>query len=53
LRLTHFIDDRTDVLHHLEGLVPHRYLFGPQRKPVTVEGLVLLPAWKDAAALVN
>jgi hypothetical protein len=52
LRITHFIDDRTDVLHHLEGIVPNRYLFGPQRKPVTVEGLVLLPAWKDAAALV-
>ena len=53
LRITHFIDDRTDVLHHLEGLVPHRYLFGPQRKPVTLEGVVLLPAWKDAAVLVN
>lgn len=53
LRITHFIDDRTDVLHHLQDIVPNRYLFGPQRKPVTVEGLVLLPAWKDAAALVG
>ena len=53
LRITHFIDDRTDVLHHLQDIVPNRYLFGPQRKPVTVEGLVLLPAWKDAAALVD
>ncbi|QNK69764.1 hypothetical protein [Variovorax sp. PAMC26660] len=53
LGITHFIDDRTDVLHHLKGIVPNRYLFGPQRKPVTVAGLVLLPAWKDAAALVN
>ena len=53
LRITHFIDDRSDVLRHLEGIVPNRYLFGPQRKPVTVDGLVLLPAWKDAAALVG
>jgi hypothetical protein len=53
LRITHFIDDRSDVLRHLEGVVPNRYLFGPQRKPVTVEGLVLLPEWKDAAALVG
>jgi hypothetical protein len=53
LGITHFIDDRPDVLRHLEGLVPNRYLFGPQRKPVTDAGLVLLPAWKDAAALVG
>jgi hypothetical protein len=31
LGLTHFIDDRLDVLRHLEGIVPHRFLFGPQR----------------------
>lgn len=30
LGLTHFIDDRVDVLRHLTGIVPHRYLFGPQ-----------------------
>lgn len=53
LGITHFIDDRSDVLGHLKGIVPNRYLFGPQRKPVTEAGLVLLPAWKDAAALVN
>jgi len=53
LGITHFIDDRTDVLQHLDGIVPHRYLFGPQSKPVAVAGLVLLPEWKDAAALVG
>ena len=31
LGLTHFIDDRADVLIHLAGVVRHRYLFGPQR----------------------
>lgn len=29
LGLTHFVDDRVDVLGHLTGIVPHRYLFGP------------------------
>lgn len=53
LEITHFIDDRTDVLQHLKGIVPKRYLFGPQRKPVTDSGLVLLPTWNAAAALVS
>ncbi|MDJ0942647.1 MAG: hypothetical protein QNJ30_04255 [Kiloniellales bacterium] len=30
LRLTHFIDDRLDVLEHLRDLVPNLYLFGEQ-----------------------
>jgi hypothetical protein len=30
LAITHFIDDRADVLGHLIGLVSHLYLFGPQ-----------------------
>lgn len=30
-RITHFVDDRPDVLHHLRGLVPWLYLYGPQR----------------------
>lgn len=30
LKLTHFIDDRPDVLQHLEGIVPNLYLFGEQ-----------------------
>jgi len=32
LGLTHFVDDRRDVLEHLRGLVPHLFLFGPQRE---------------------
>lgn len=31
LAIMHFIDDRPDVLEHLKDVVPHRYLFGPQR----------------------
>ncbi len=30
LRITHFIDDRLDVLAQLRDLVPHLYLFGEQ-----------------------
>lgn len=30
-RLTHFIDDRVDVLRHLVKLVPHLFLFGEQK----------------------
>ncbi len=29
--ITHFVDDRADVLRHLNGLVPWLYLYGPQR----------------------
>lgn len=32
--ITHFIDDRLDVLQHLRGLVPCLYLFGHQQDPV-------------------
>ena len=33
LGLSHFIDDRTDVLGALVGAVPHLYLFGAQKEP--------------------
>jgi hypothetical protein len=33
LRITHFVDDKPDVHRALDGVVPHRYLFGPQRTP--------------------
>ena len=33
LGLTHFIDDRSDVLAALVGAVPHLYLFGALREP--------------------
>jgi hypothetical protein len=31
LGITHFIDDKVDVHQALRDVVPHRYLFGPQR----------------------
>lgn len=39
LGVTHFIDDRVDVLEHLRGLVPHLYLFGADWKTRVA------PAW--------
>lgn len=30
LGITHFVDDRLDVLLPMEGIVPHRFLFGEQ-----------------------
>ncbi|WP_236030407.1 hypothetical protein [Paractinoplanes lichenicola] len=33
LGITHFVDDKLDVHEALRGIVPHRYLFGPQRTP--------------------
>jgi hypothetical protein len=49
LGLTHFVDDRLDVLDHLDGIVPQRFLFGPQ-KPGTVvpQSIVHIPSWKEA-----
>lgn len=39
LKITHFIDDRLDVLQYLRGLVPHLYLFGEQ------PSLIDIPDW--------
>ena len=32
LRITHFVDDRLDVLEPMVGIVPNLYLFGEQRE---------------------
>jgi hypothetical protein len=44
LKLTHFIDDRIDVLSHLSDVVEHRYLFGTHRQ---VPGWAIhVPDWE-------
>lgn len=48
LGITHFIDDRTDVLEAMVGVVPNLYLFGPQRAPAA-PGMQHLTNWKDVA----
>lgn len=47
LRLTHFIDDRADVLGHLRHVVPNLFLFGhqPERRGASPYRRVL--AWSD------
>lgn len=52
LGITHFIDDRGDVLEHLGGVVQHRFLFGPQRKPSVPRGAVPVIDWPAAAEAV-
>jgi len=32
LRVSHFVDDRSDVLNHMVGVVEHLYLFGPRAR---------------------
>lgn len=43
LGITHFVDDRPDVLAALAGLVPHRFLFGPQAR--IVRDVTLVADW--------
>ncbi len=54
LRVTHFIDDRADVLQHLRGVVAHRYLFGPQRpRTVVPPGVTPVASWAEAVEAVQ
>lgn len=52
LGLTHFVDDRPDVLEHLRGLVPHLFLFGPQRAPVP-EWATWVADWREAEGVLT
>lgn len=46
LSLTHFIDDRLDVLTHLREIVPHLYLFGEQERPAP-DWVIPVLTWPD------
>ena len=48
LGITHFIDDRVDVLMPMRSLVPNLYLFGPQRGP-RPPGMRHVAGWADVA----
>lgn len=53
LKLTHFIDDRLDVLEHLRGIVPGLYLFGEQpRLDAIPEWLTHVIDWEQATQTV-
>lgn len=49
LGLQAFIDDRPDVLAAMVGVVPWRYLFGPQRRPVPAD-VTWVRDWEAVAA---
>lgn len=53
LRITHFVDDRSDVLAALDGIVRHRYLFGPQRRQTEMPGIVPVIDWSIAEAAIR
>ncbi len=48
LGITHFIDDRLDVLNYLRGVVTHRFLFGPQKTASFPSGVIHLQGWEGA-----
>jgi hypothetical protein len=52
LGITHFVDDRAEVLEHLMGIVPHLYLFGPQHKPAPFDTVPVL-TWATAEAAIT
>jgi hypothetical protein len=51
LGITHMVDDRADIPATLDGVVPHRFLFGPQPGPPG-PGVVHVPTWADAEAAI-
>jgi hypothetical protein len=51
LGITHFVDDRRDVLGHMRGVVKHLYLFGNQ-KSEPPEWVTPTPAWRDVEVAV-
>lgn len=53
LGITHFVDDRADVLLHLKGVVEHRFLFGPQKRPAAQDGVCPVRDWGAAAEAIT
>jgi hypothetical protein len=51
LGITHFVDDKLDVHRALRGVVPHRYLFGPQAGSPP-PWVCHTPTWADAEAAI-
>lgn len=46
LGITHFVDDRTDVMRAIGRAVPHRYLFGPHNRYVVPNGVTAVSNWE-------
>lgn len=52
LQITHFIDDRRDVLGHMRGTVENLYLFGPQ-KSLAPDWVTATLTWADVELAVT
>jgi hypothetical protein len=52
LQLTHFVDDRVDVLEHLRGVVDHLLLFGAQSGAIP-DWVVAVPHWPAVASTLR
>lgn len=53
VEITHFVDDRLDVLDVLADIVPHRYLFGPQRDRPQNDAIVATADWPAAESAIS
>jgi hypothetical protein len=51
LGITHFVDDRLDVLDAMRDVVPYRYLFGAQRDPVPPD-VVHTQGWTEVTSAI-
>jgi hypothetical protein len=46
LGVTHYVDDRMDILNSMIGIVPNLFLFNPlQRATVTQKSFHIVPSW--------
>ncbi|HAA58176.1 MAG TPA: hypothetical protein DCE42_25660 [Myxococcales bacterium] len=50
LGITHFIDDRLQVLSHLKDCVPNLYVYGPQKGRIHESWLTHVHDWNDVEA---
>ncbi|MFT3924749.1 MAG: hypothetical protein QM778_19600 [Myxococcales bacterium] len=50
--ITHFVDDRMDVLRHLLGLVPALYLFGAPHTARVHPGVQPVSTWRKAGRAI-
>jgi len=51
--VTHFVDDRMDVLRHLLGMVPALYLFGVAWADRVHPGVQAVPTWRSAERAIS
>jgi hypothetical protein len=53
LGVTHFVDDRIDVLRHLVGIVDHLYLFGTRHDSDSGHSFTVVRSWIEAELAIG